>query len=152
MTFTSKRPRERRLLVALAYCAALALPACAGKDDDYVEQPVEEIYNKAQDAMQAGKYNEAAKSFDEVERQHPYSVWATKGQVMSTFALYQAGKYDDAIVAADRFIQLNPSNRDAPYVYYLKALCYYEQITDVQRDARMTEFALKSLDEVIKRF
>lgn len=147
----SRRPWGR-LAAALA-CAAFLLPGCASKDDqDYVERPVEDIYNKAVDAMLAGKYNEAAKEYDEVERQHPYSVWATKGQLMAAYALYQANKYDDAIVAADRFIQLNPSNRDAPYAYYLKALCYYEQITDVQRDARMTEFALKTLDEVIRRY
>ena len=148
-----QRTGRFRLIAAVAAGLALALPGCGAKDkDDYVERPVEQIYNTAMDALLVGKYNEAAKQFDEVERQHPYSVWATKAQLMAAYSLYQANKYDDAIVAAERFIQLNPSNRDAAYAYYLKALCYYEQITDVQRDARMTEFALKSLDEVIRRF
>ena len=71
---------------------------------------------------------------------------------MAAYAHYQNNKYDDAIVAVDRFIQLNPSNRDVGYAYYLKALCYYEQITDVQRDARMTELALRALEEVVTRF
>ncbi len=146
--------RLRRLArLAPAMLLAVTLWACAGdKPDDYVERPVEQIYNQAVDLLLQKKYLQAAKQFDEVERQHPYSVWATKAQLMAAFSNYQASKYDDAIVALDRFIQLNPSNRDVAYAYYLKGLCYYEQITDVQRDAKMTEQALKSLEEVVNRF
>ena len=94
----------------------------------------------------------ASKQFDEVERQHPYSVWATKAQLMAAYTHYQNSKYDDAIIAADRFIQLHPGNRDVAYAYYLKALSYYEQITDVSRDQRVTERATKALEEVVRRF
>ncbi|HJS31979.1 MAG TPA: outer membrane protein assembly factor BamD [Alphaproteobacteria bacterium] len=142
-------------MVRAAFLAVLtlALAACGSRDkDEYIERPPEQLYNQGIDALLDERYVEAAKQFDEVERQHPYSVWATKGQLMAAYAHYQNNKYDDAIVALDRFIQLNPSNRDVAYAYYLKALCYYEQITDVQRDARMTELALKSLDEVVRRF
>ena len=131
---------------------AIGLAACASKKDAYVERPVEQIYNHAVDLLLDKKYLQAAKEFDEVERQHPYSVWATKAQLMAAYSDYQANKYDDAIIALDRFIQLNPSNRDVAYAYYMKALCYYEQITDVQRDAKMTEQAMKALEEVINRF
>src|SRR5260370_40543148 len=96
-------------------------------------------------------YDKAAKSFDEVERQHPYSVWATKAQLMSAYALYEAAKYDEAIVAADRFIQLHPGHRDVAYAYYLKALDYYGQIADVARDQRATEKAMTALCEVVGR-
>ena len=92
------------------------------------------------------------RSFEEVDRQHPYSVWATKAQLMAAFAYYQSNKYDDAIIALDRFIQLHPGHRDIPYAYYLKALCYYEQISDVGRDQRITQQALDALSEVVKRF
>ena len=71
---------------------------------------------------------------------------------MAAFAYYQSNKYDDAIIALDRFIQLHPGHRDIPYAYYLKALCYYEQISDVGRDQRMTQQALDALSEVVKRF
>ena len=146
-------PRRGPVIAALGIAAALAIGACSSKDKDkYVERPVDQIYNQAVDALGEERYVEAAKQFDEVERQHPYSVWATKAQLMAAYANYQNNKYDDAIVGLDRFIQLNPSHRDAAYAYYLKALCYYEQITDVQRDARMTELALKALDEIIRRF
>jgi len=139
----------------LGVVCALALVACSDKDDDnktYVEQPVEKLYNNALDALGAGEYKTAAKGFEEVDRQHPYSVWATKAQVMAAFSYYQANKYDEAILALDRFIQLHPGHRDIAYAYYLKALCYYEQIADVGRDQRITEQALNSLAEVTKRF
>jgi outer membrane protein assembly factor BamD len=133
--------------------AALLGAACSSTEEDkYVERPVEQIYNSAVDALTAEKYFTAAKEFDEVDRQHPYSVWATKAQLMAAYANYQNNKYDEAIVGLDRFIQLHPSNRDVAYAYYLKALCYYEQISDVQRDSKMTELALKAFDEVVRRF
>lgn len=146
-----RRHRPIRTLLAVAL-VGVALAACGEKEEVYVEKPVEELYNSAVNAMASGNYIRAAKQFDEVERQHPYSVWATRAQLQGAYAHYQNNKYDDAIVALDRFIQLNPSNRDVGYAYYLKALCYYEQITDVARDARMTEDALQSLQEVVRRF
>jgi outer membrane protein assembly factor BamD len=143
--------RHARRVLAAAALAILA--ACGAREkQDYVERPVEQLYNSGVDALAAERYATAARAFDEVERQHPYSAWATKAQLMAAYAHYQNNKYDDAIVAVDRFIQLNPSNRDVGYAYYLKALCFYEQITDVQRDARMTELALRALEEVLRRF
>jgi outer membrane protein assembly factor BamD len=137
---------------AAVFSVLTFLAACSAKEEEYVERPVDNIYNTAVDHLVAERYNQAAREFDEVERQHPYSVWATKAQLMAAYAHYQANRYDDAIVALDRFIQLNPSNRDVAYAYYLKAICYYEQIRDVERDAKLTELALNALDEVIRRF
>ena len=145
----------RRLssLTPLAAVFALALVAgCSGDDeDDYVERPVDQIYNQAVDALQTEEYKIAAELFDEVERQHPYSRWATKAQLMAAYAHYQKSQYDDAIVALERFIQLHPSNKDAPYAYYLKGLCYYEQISDVARDQEMTQLAMGTMRELIAR-
>jgi outer membrane protein assembly factor BamD len=138
----------------LPLAGALLLAACStGKDKDaYVERPVEEIYNAGMDQLLDGNYEKAAKSFDEVERQHPYSVWATKAELMSAYALYEAAKYDESITAADRFIQLHPGHRDVAYAYYLKALDYYIQIADVARDQKTTEQAMAALGEVVRRF
>jgi len=143
-----------QLLRAAALAGLVGLTACSPSNpkDDYVEKPVEELYNSAMDMMDNGEYQKASKAFDEVDRQHPYSTWATKAQLMSAYALYERNKYDEALVGLDRFIQLHPGNRDTAYAYYLRALCYYEQITDVGRDQKMTEQALKSLQEVIDRF
>ncbi|MBM3570699.1 MAG: outer membrane protein assembly factor BamD [Alphaproteobacteria bacterium] len=131
---------------------AIGLLACAPKREEYVERPVEELYNLAMDELHAANYVSAGKKFEEVERQHPYSVWAVKAQLMAAYASYQINKFDDAILAAQRFIQLYPANRDVAYAYYLVALSYYEQISDVGRDQKMTDLALSALDEVIRRF
>lgn len=142
----------RSVLPMAAVAAVLALGACTIEEPEYVERPVAEIYNNAMELLKNTDYKAAALEFDEVERQHPYSVWATKAQLMAAYAYYQSNRYDDAIIALDRFTQLHPAHRDTPYAYYLKALCYYEQISDVARDQKMTELALNSLNEVVKRF
>jgi outer membrane protein assembly factor BamD len=132
----------------------LLVPACSSDDNDveYEERPVEELYNSAMDSMEAGNYQIASKKFDEVERQHPYSPWATKSQLMAAYAYYEARQYDEAVAALDRFVQLHPANPDVPYAHYLKALCYYERISDVARDQEMTELARNSLEELISRY
>ena len=132
---------------------AVALSGCSSdKKDKYVEKPVDELYNSAMDLLANEDYSKAAAGFDEVEQQHPYSVWATRAQLMSAYALYQASKYDDSIVAADRYIQLHPGNRDVAYAYYLKPLDYYVQIDDVGHDQKTTEQAMQALSEVVRRF
>ncbi len=143
---------RRPILLALAGLLALALGACTQKKPEYVEKPVEELYNEAMNAMVNKDYAAATPKFDEVERQHPYSNWATRAQLMSAYSYYLLNLYDDAIVGLDRFIQLHPTNKDIAYAYYLKGLCYYEQISDVARDQKMTEQALSTLDELVKRF
>jgi len=146
----------RRLFLPQWFAAAallIALAACGdSKNQAYIEKPVDDLYNKAMDALVDENYATAASTFDQVESQHPYSAWATKSQLMQVYALYENGKYDDAVIAADRFIQLHPGHRDVAYAYYLKAICYYMQIVDVGRDQKLTELALKSLDDVVRRF
>jgi outer membrane protein assembly factor BamD len=143
-------PYSNTLLVLVI---APFLFACAAETkDDYKAEPIEYLYNSALAQLDAGEFEEAAKSFIEVDRQHPYSVWATKAELMAAFSFYQSNKYDDAIIALDRFIAIHPSNRDIPYAFYLKSLCYYEQISDVGRDQKMTQLALKGLGQIIARF
>jgi outer membrane protein assembly factor BamD len=144
-------PYSRLRLVAPL--GVLILAACSNTPKDtYVERPVETIYNIAMDQLYDKDYKSAAKTFDDVESQHPYSVWATKAQLMTAYALYEDDRYDESIVAADRFIQLHPGHRDVAYAYYLKALDYYIQITDIERDQKVTQEALDALSEVVRRF
>ena len=144
------RAPSRRL--AAAVLSALLLAACGSTDEEYVERPPEALYNEAYDAMQDENYQRAAQLFDEVERQHPYSTWATRAQLMSAYAYYQRNQYDDAIIALDRFIELHPGHEDVAYAYYLKALSYYEQISDIGRDQQATQLAFNALGEVMRRF
>ncbi len=140
---------RRGAAIALAACLA----ACAGDEgEDYVERPVEDLYNAAMDRLADGDYALAAEAFEEVERQHPYSTWATKAQVMAAYASYRDNAYDDAVAAAERFVELHPGNPDAAYAHYLIGLSHYERISDVGRDQRMTELAYDAFEEVRRRY
>lgn len=133
--------------------AALALGGCSAKKAaDAPPEPVEKMYNAAAVKLDSGEYTEAAKQFDAVEQNYPYSQWATQAQLMAGYAHYKNLRYDDALLALDRFIELHPGDDNIAYAYYLKALCYYEQISDVRRDQKMTEEALSSLKQVKQRF
>lgn len=150
----SLRAKAQCRFLPLALAAVLALAACSGdkKKDDYVERPATALYEDGMNELTAKRYKAAAKNFEEVERQHPYSAWAVKAQMMAAYAYYQEGKFDDAVIALDRFIELYPADSQTSYAYYLKALCYYEQISDVERDQQMTMQAREALNEVIKRY
>jgi outer membrane protein assembly factor BamD len=154
MKFASGDFGPLRLKNLVLLTCVLALAACSDDKQklEYVERPVEELYNEAVDSALQGDYKKAAPLFDEVERQHPYSVWATQAQIMAAYSLYQNNKYDEAINALDRFIQLNPSNQNVDYAYYLKGLSYYEQIVDVGRDQKLTRNAMDTLQELVQRF
>lgn len=149
----------RMATVALVLGVPLLTGACSGSDDQRPAQasvsqeiPVEVLYNQALDELQQESYLDAAESFDLVERQFPYSVWATKAQLMAVFSYYMVNDYELSIGAAERFIRLHPGSQDAAYAYYMVAVCHYEQITDIGRDQGRTENALKALEEVIRRF
>src|SRR5688572_5516401 len=120
--------------IAAALGLALLTTACAtggGKSKElaYVARDVNTIYNFAKQRLDQRRYREAALTFDEVERQHPYSVWARRAQLMSAFSYYLARDYAESIGSAQRFLAVHPGNKDAPYAYYLIALDYYEQIS-----------------------
>ena len=138
--------------VVLFLVAVLAGCNTSSEEGAYIERPVENLYNEAMDRLIDGQYDLSALTFDEVERQHPYSIWATRAQLMTAFSHYQANNFDDAVIAAQRYIQLHPGSADVSYAYYLVAISYYEQIVDVGRDQRLTELALGGLDEIIRRF
>ncbi len=151
----------------LAWLLALSLGACSvvdainpwsGKSDELVVKedpskvPVEELYNRGVDSLNRRNYDQAVKQFDLVEQYYPYSTWAINAQLMQGYSEYLRNHYTDAIGVLDRFIQLHPSHRDIGYAYYLRALCYYEQIADIQRDQKGTQEAMGALQEVVNRF
>jgi outer membrane protein assembly factor BamD len=137
--------------VAAAMLAVIGLSGCSKKELNYQDATVSDLYFLGRDYMRKKQYKLAAAAYDEVERQHPYSVWARRSELMSAYAHYLGNEYDDAILAAERFLQLHPGSSDAAYARYLKAICYYEQITDVGRDQKVTQQALDALNEVVLR-
>ncbi len=148
----------RPLVLISAMVGLAALSGCASSrgqnkaDTSYVARDVNTLYSAAKEKLDAGNYRLAALLFDEVERQHPYSVWARRAQLMSAFSYYMAKEHTESISAAQRFLSVHPGNRDAPYGYYLIALNYYEQISDVTRDQKITQQALDAFGELIRRY
>jgi outer membrane protein assembly factor BamD len=143
---------------ALLLLALVALPmaGCAGrkakKDTSYVARDVNSLYATAKEKLDRGDFKLAAALFDEVERQHPYSVWARRAQLMSAFSNYMGHDYAESTNSAQRFLSIHPGNRDAAYAYYLISLNYYEQISDVTRDQKITQQSLDAFGELIRRY
>lgn len=160
---TVKRGRRgfrRGLVAGLIMLAGAAVPlgGCAnwdwwGKKDEVLEDPADRLYNEGLFLLnQRRDYKGAAKKFEEVDRQHPYSEWARKALVMTAYAYYENRDYDEAVAAAKRYIQLHPGSPDAAYVQYLMASSYFDQIPDVMRDQQRTEQAMQALEEVIRKY
>jgi outer membrane protein assembly factor BamD len=153
-----KRSMPRALATAIAAAAmSTLLASCAGgggakPDTRYVARDVSTLYNAAKDRLDKRNYKVAAALFDEVERQHPYSPWARRAQLMSSFSYYMDREFTPSIESAQRFLSIHPGNKDAAYAYYLIALCYYEQVSDVTRDQKITDQARSALGEVIRRY
>lgn len=131
----------------------LFLSACEDKKSDIGDtRPPKVLYAEADNELQQHHYKKAAEKFQDIERLYPYSDEATRAQLMTGYAYYRDSKYDDAELALERFIKLHPAHRDIPYAYYMRAISYYEQITDIERDQKITEEALAALREVVQRF
>ena len=152
------RLHSGRAALVVVLVAAVAVSGCHtfGKKKKptlaYEERPVDLLYNAGADRLDRHQWSEAVDYFREVERQHPYSEWARRSILMTAYAHYQANDYAEAIADADQFISLYPGNPSTPYAYYLKAICYFEQIVDVGRDQASTSEAGEALREVAKRY
>jgi len=136
----------KKVLLIIFLC--LTLTACSS-DTVMPERSVEDLYNEAMDFVEDESYDKAIKLFDEVERQHPYSPWAARAQIMTAYLYYKQPKYNDAVLAINRFLSLHPGNKYAPYAYYLKGMCYYEQITDTNRSQMPTQEAYDTFNRLI---
>ena len=152
---SSVRTSTKVILVTAA--CALALSACSGNGKKkprlaYEERPVELLYATGADRLDRRQWNQAVNYFQEVERQHPYSEWSRRAILMQAYAHYQGNDYAEAVADAERFIQLYPGNPTAAYAHYIKAICYFEQIVDVNRDQAATGQALSALRDVVQRY
>lgn len=141
----------KKLLSFGIISVCVLLSACHKELDKEGLSP-ERLYTEGYKAFQDTDYEKAAEFFDEVEKQHPYSIWSERAQIMAAYSYYQKNEYDDAILTLDRFIQLHPGNRNTPYAYYLKGLCFYEQMSDAAREQSMTENAQSTFQELIARY
>jgi outer membrane protein assembly factor BamD len=141
--------------VALALLVAPLLGCSLLKQkDDYVpNEPADKLYNEGLFLLNTKKdYKEAAKKFDAVDRENPYSDWARKALLMSAYANYEAEEYTECINAAKRYVTLHPASPDAAYAQYLIGSSYYDQILDITRDQERADKAITSLQEVVRKY
>jgi len=123
------------------------------KEDAAPDEPADRLYNQGLYLLNEKKDpKQAVKKFEEVDRQHPYSEWARKSLIMSSYAFYQAGEYDDCVNSAKRYITLHPGGADAAYAQFLIGSSYFDEIPDITRDQARTEKALGALDEVVRKY
>src|SRR5262249_28174833 len=117
------------------------------------DDPADKLYNEGLFLLNnKHDYKQAAKRFEEVDRQHPYSEWARKALIMSAYAHYEGSSYEDSVTAAKRYVTLHPGSPDAAYAQYLIGSAYFDQIPDVTRDQQRTERAMQALDEVVRKY
>ncbi len=162
MFFERVAQSARRGRIAVMTLPVLVTPffvsACASDQDidlaTYVEQtdPADVLYNQGLANMNAGRLGEASKKFSAIDRQHPYSEYGRKALVMGAFADYRQGKYDEAIAAGKRYVQLYPTDADAAYAQYIVGLSYFRQIRDVTQDQKESRRAIEAMEEVVQRW
>src|SRR6266566_467409 len=155
-TSGSRRRRGSLIRALPVVLAAAALSACAwfgDKDLPLSDDPPDRLYNEGLFLLNTKHdFKAAAKKFEEVDRQHPYSEWARKALIMSSYAYYEAGSYDDCINAARRYVTLHPGSSDSAYAQFLIGSSYFDQIPDISRDQERAEKAVQNLDEVIRKY
>jgi outer membrane protein assembly factor BamD len=163
MTLSSRLSISRAVrslaLVALVAVTTAPLGACSmydkffNKEETFTDEPAEKLYNEGLFLLNNKRdFAEAAKRFEQVDRQHPYSEWARKSVLMSAYAFYESRDYDSSISAAQRYVTLHPGSPDAAYAQYLIAASNFDQIPDVTRDQGRTEKAIAALEEVIRKY
>jgi outer membrane protein assembly factor BamD len=149
----------KRWWLALRLCAlaliVVAVPACSffGKEEVIPDDAADKLYNEGLYLLnKEHDFKKAAKRFEEVDRQHPYSEWARKSLIMTAYTYYEGALYDDCVNAAKRYITLHPGSPDAAYAQYLIGASYFDQISDISRDQGRTEKAMNALDEVSRKY
>jgi outer membrane protein assembly factor BamD len=149
--------RSGRVLACLAALTLviITLTGCSLFDKDVVvpDEPADKLYNEGLYLLNNKKNpKDAAKKFEEVDRQHPYSEWARKALIMSAYAYYESGNYDDCINSARRYVTLHPGSPDAAYAQFLIGSSYFDQIPEISRDQERAERAVQTLDEVVRKY
>ena len=138
-----------RRFLSLFLCVMVV--ACSSTNDK-IYDTAEEAYLAGYHAFEKTDYEAAAKAFDQVEQNFPFSEWADKAQIMMAYSQYKQNEYSEALLTLDRFIQLHPGNKNTPYALYLKGLCYFEQMADTTREQEMTANAEQAFQELVARY
>jgi outer membrane protein assembly factor BamD len=147
----------RAALPAGALLGALLLGGCGsifGSDKPELvnNDPPNVIYGQAEQMVNKGDYEEAARQYEQVDINHPYSQEARRSIVMASYAYYKAGKYDDAVASADRYLTLHPGTQESDLAQNIIAMSYYDQVLDPKRDQTFARRALGAYDKLLQRY
>lgn len=147
-------PSPIRMLAVVAFCAMMALGGCASSSSTAIlnSDPPEKMYAEADSLMSRGKFEDAAKKFEDLDRSHPYSPEARRAIVLAAFAYYKAGKTPEAIASAERYTVMHPGTKDAPLAHHIIASAYFDDIRGADRDQTATKKALEQLKVLKTRY
>jgi len=145
----------RKAAFAAVLISAAYLSGCASRAPAEAVSsgsPPEVLYSEADALLGKSDFAEAAKKFEEVDRDHPYSPYARRAIAMSAFSHYKAGQYQEAIQAAKRYSTLHPGTKEAALAQHIIAMSYYDRITDPSRDQGRTRKAREELQKLVRRY
>ncbi|WP_183868526.1 outer membrane protein assembly factor BamD [Rhizobium sp. BK313] len=155
----SMKITARALLVSLLLAGTGAVVTGCNTDKDIditklgVEtDPPETLYNQGLANIKAGNMTEAGRKFDAINQQQPFSEWARKALVMSTFVKYRTGRYDDAVQSGNSYLKQYPGSEDADYVQYLVGSSYAKQIVDVTQDQRAAQQTIEAMSKLVSDY
>ena len=135
--------------------AGLLLAGCAGGNDAAKvlnPDPPDKMYAQADALLNKGSYSDAARKFEDLDRDHPYAPEARRAIVMAAYAYYKAGKYQEAIASAQRYTTLHPGTKDAALAHHIVATAHFDDIKEPRRDQTATRKALAELKVLRQRY
>jgi len=152
------RAHRQSLAAAVAVVLAASLLAGCGslfgsdKPDLTSNDPPNVIYGKAETLVDQGDYKEAAREYEQVDINHPYSQEARRAIVMAAYSYYRAGEYDSAVSAADRYLTLHPGTQESDLAQNVIGMSYYDQVLDPKRDQTYARRALSAYETLLQRY
>ncbi len=155
MALNENRTGIRRALGVLAI-VLMGIGAAACSSTDAAKQlnpdPPGKMYADADLMLSKGNYEDAAKKFEDLDRDHPYAPEARRAMVMAGYAYYKAKKYPEAIAAAKRYTTLHPGTKDAALAHHVVASSYFDEIKDPAHDQGAARRALTELKTLATRY
>ena len=142
----------KKAIESLLICGCLILAGCGGADEIIERRPLGDMYAEAYEKIDSKNYERAAEIFLDIETSYPADVWAADALVMAAYVQYESGKFADALTTIDRFMRFHPGYADAPYMMYLRGMCFYRQVSDVRREPGMSAYALSAFNQLRQRF
>ncbi len=136
----------KKLLIALMF---LGIFSCSKKEK---EVTAESSYIDAMKLLQDKSYAEAAKNFEKISDDFPFSKWSAQAQTIAAYAYYKNEDYEDVARVVDDFVRINPNHKSADYMLYMKALSYYNQMPNIHRAQDKTQLASTTFRELNARF